>query len=374
MPPDLNTLPASSPPPPPPPPPSASSPAINVRPQRISLNSAESGRAGGTPPSPRSPPLSSLQAAATINRGLHHNHNQSPSRGIPSLERRRSSLMNNLSLNDPTIPAPGEMQPSHSPSSASPRLGRRSMAMATATADPLHQRQPSLGELHQELETEQEAQVNRLLHMIRQQHDHLTSLHRQQHATEPSPERTPPGHTAEASPRALAHPARPPTLSRRSSRMSAGGAGSSRGHSPALRPASSNAGGWAEDFMLPGGARDECAFYQAETQTLTRENQMLKHRIRELGKCEARSRPPPPGPPCRHADSLSPPRGENAEKQIADLSAASPQHLPAGAAPHGPAHNSPLATPPTPAPAPAPAPPTFTAEPAPALSAPTKAD
>jgi len=36
-----------------------------------------------------------------------------------------------------------------------------------------------------------------------------------------------------------------------------------------------------EDFLL-GGTRDECAFYQAETQTLTRENQMLKHRIREL--------------------------------------------------------------------------------------------
>jgi hypothetical protein len=37
--------------------------------------------------------------------------------------------------------------------------------------------------------------------------------------------------------------------------------------------------------MLPGSAtgRDESAFYQAETQNLTRENQMLKMRIRELG-------------------------------------------------------------------------------------------
>jgi hypothetical protein len=37
--------------------------------------------------------------------------------------------------------------------------------------------------------------------------------------------------------------------------------------------------------MLPGAAtgRDESAFYQAETQNLTRENQMLKLRIRELG-------------------------------------------------------------------------------------------
>jgi len=32
------------------------------------------------------------------------------------------------------------------------------------------------------------------------------------------------------------------------------------------------------------GGRDESAFYQAETQMLTRENQMLRHRIRELEK------------------------------------------------------------------------------------------
>ena len=35
--------------------------------------------------------------------------------------------------------------------------------------------------------------------------------------------------------------------------------------------------------MLSGGNRDESAYYQAETQTLTRENQMLRMRIRELG-------------------------------------------------------------------------------------------
>lgn len=33
--------------------------------------------------------------------------------------------------------------------------------------------------------------------------------------------------------------------------------------------------------------RDETAFYQAETQNLTRENQMLKLRIRELGESSA---------------------------------------------------------------------------------------
>lgn len=32
------------------------------------------------------------------------------------------------------------------------------------------------------------------------------------------------------------------------------------------------------------GTRDETAFYQAETSSLVRENQMLRHRIRELGE------------------------------------------------------------------------------------------
>lgn len=37
------------------------------------------------------------------------------------------------------------------------------------------------------------------------------------------------------------------------------------------------------DLWVLGG-RDESAFYQAETQMLVRENQMLRHRIRDLGK------------------------------------------------------------------------------------------
>ena len=53
--------------------------------------------------------------------------------------------------------------------------------------------------------------------------------------------------------------------------------------SPALRPSSGSLGPLTEDFLL-GGTRDDAAFYQAETQMLTRENQMLKFRIRELGE------------------------------------------------------------------------------------------
>ena len=67
-----------------------------------------------------------------------------------------------LSLNDPTLPAPGEL--SHSDhranffSTGSPSsIGGSSII---ATGDPHHhQRNPSLGEIHQELEQEQEAQV-----------------------------------------------------------------------------------------------------------------------------------------------------------------------------------------------------------------------
>lgn len=62
---------------------------------------------------------------------------------------------------------------------------------------------------------------------------------------------------------------------------------SSRTGSPALQPLSAGLQSHGEEWQLAGsgnpGARDEIAFYQAETQTLTRENQMLRNRIRELG-------------------------------------------------------------------------------------------
>lgn len=57
----------------------------------------------------------------------------------------------------------------------------------------------------------------------------------------------------------------------------------SRGASPRLRSTSISQDS-GEPFAL--GGRDESAFYQAETQMLTRENQMLRHRIRDLGKSE----------------------------------------------------------------------------------------
>ena len=91
-------------------------------------------------------------------------------------------------------------------------------------------------------------------------------------------------------PRSPFHPSS--SLSRNSSYRRS--TSSSRNVSPNIRPlsrggtASENAG----ELLLgaPASTRDESAFYQAETQTLTRENQMLKLRIRELGTSTFRSR------------------------------------------------------------------------------------
>jgi len=83
----------------------------------------------------------------------------------------------NLQMADPSMPAPGEMvsdtqnrsnqTSSPIPVAGSPRL--------IATRTPNHNRAPSLGELHQELENEQEFQVNRLLAQIRQLQERMSS-------------------------------------------------------------------------------------------------------------------------------------------------------------------------------------------------------
>jgi hypothetical protein len=66
----------------------------------------------------------------------------------------------NLQLNDPNVPSPGEMiseSPLPSYRTASPQS--LSGSPIISTGDPHHNRAPSLGEIHQELEQEQEAQV-----------------------------------------------------------------------------------------------------------------------------------------------------------------------------------------------------------------------
>ena len=133
--------------------------------------------------------------------------------------------------------------------------------------------------------------------MIRQQQAQIVSLqanqpHSSQSAVDdstPTSERSlslphhPPQQTVSPLPSGIVQPrSRSPfAMSRQSSRASRT---SSHAGSPALRPIS--AGPHESHEWLPASAtatRDESAFYQAETQMLTRENQMLKLRIRELG-------------------------------------------------------------------------------------------
>ncbi|KAJ9149042.1 FAD dependent oxidoreductase [Pleurostoma richardsiae] len=258
---------------------------------------------GGESPSPLSRSASiSLQAAAALNAGLQHessrraSNTSSQNRHSPQTGRRRSQVLMNLQLNDPSVPSPGEMVGDISaPVSPSARL---------STADPHHSRAPSLGELHQELEAEQEAQVNRLLQMIRQQQLQLQQLQTQQGQSSSTAvddsDRTPPNLPISSpppvsSPPASSFPGQPSTgslprspvfpihprssfdiaradLQRRSRTPS-------QHASPRLR-STSISGESGEPLAL--GGRDESAFYQAETQMLVRENQMLRHRIRDL--------------------------------------------------------------------------------------------
>ncbi|KAF4126748.1 hypothetical protein GMORB2_0485 [Geosmithia morbida] len=279
--------------------------------------------------SPRSASMS-MQAAASMMAGLQRESSRgSQPRSSPQSGRRRSILLN-LQMNDPSIPSPGEMvasehsaQPSVSPS---PRFLSGSPPM---TADPHHHRAPSLGELHQELEAEQEAHVNRLLQMIRQQQLDLQRLQASnpQNQNQGQPADGGAAVTGSSSAISIPHGSRTPSVTgatpvgsysrspsfprhnRRSTDLSrtnlSGSAASaaaaaaaaaaarsrtpSRGPSPRVRSTSVSAesGDWIIGNAASGGGgggRDESALYQAETQMLTRENQMLRHRIRELEK------------------------------------------------------------------------------------------
>ncbi|KAL7919201.1 FAD dependent oxidoreductase [Trichoderma austrokoningii] len=254
--------------------------------------------------SPRSASIS-LQAAASMNAGLQRepsrrSSNSSLPRGFssPSSGRRRSTILMNLQLNDPSVPAPGEMF-QQDPVRASPQP----MSGAGLPPDPSrHHRAPSLGELHQELEAEQEGHVNRLLNMIRQQQLELQRL-QASHPQAVAADEAAAG--SERAPRSLPVPintqsptgnhipsassssfSRSPIFPHQRNSMEMARADMqrrsrtpSRNASPRLRATSISAE--SGDWSL---FRDESAFYQAETQMLTRENQMLRHRIRELEK------------------------------------------------------------------------------------------
>lgn len=252
------------------------------------------------------PSTHSLAAAATLNatdRRSSSNAN-SPRLDRRSSDRRRSQVAMNLNLNDPTVPSPGELFNSDRPFSNglsinnSASIGPRHVY---TSADPHHRRQPSIGDIHNELEQEQEAQVNRMLGLIRAQQQQLDTLRATQTAYGPPPTSSTSSAVDDTTPQSerafnfsSVHPAvgsvpRPPgRLSREPSSASV------HQRSPVLRPRPSHDGhDWPEspsDSMRRNSSsrrsslRDESAYYQAETANLQRENQLLRNRIRELEK------------------------------------------------------------------------------------------
>ncbi|PGH05748.1 hypothetical protein GX51_02719 [Blastomyces parvus] len=286
MPPDINSL-----------PPSRATSHSPYQPRTYS-NSTEAPL--GQSPSPHSSSIS-LAAAATMNATDRSRRSSvSANRGSPHAnrvhERRRSTVPMNLNLNDPTLPGPGELSSSDHRSSIGSSYRTHSPTSiggnpAIATGDPHHQRTPSLGEIHQELEQEQEAQVNRLLQMIRIQQAQLQRQQQQQQSaasgTAIADDSTP------TSERSVSFPPVPPPLpTHRSSTQFPSNLSRRRssGHSPAVPPHSDpETSIWTADWASVGGdgsgrrgSRDETSYYQAETAMLTRENQMLRVRIREL--------------------------------------------------------------------------------------------
>ncbi|KAH1672435.1 hypothetical protein KXW91_003296 [Aspergillus fumigatus] len=229
----------------------------------------------------------------------------SPRTRLSISEHRRPPTGTNSNLSESEIP-PAEHRSSlsHALRTSSPTIGG---SPVIATGDPHHQRAPSLGELHQELEQEQEAQVNRLLQMIRSQQAQLQQLQQQQQQQQQSgaavEDSTPP------SERSAGVPIIPPLPAAGSGRTSTQFPSSLSSHrasrpssqtaSPSLRPlpsaslhgtsVDSSRGPEGLDLVASTsetssrrGSRDEVAFYQAEASMLNRENQMLRQRIREL--------------------------------------------------------------------------------------------
>jgi len=131
--PDLNSLPLSR------------SPSSHPQPL-TSTNSSDTFRPTPQTPSPlsHSPSIAFATSTDTQNAGSPRR------RGSPRMERRRSSMLGTWSLND----GPG--------------------MSAGTMADPHRQRAPSLGELHQELENEQEAQVVCMAFPLRPCRDHIS--------------------------------------------------------------------------------------------------------------------------------------------------------------------------------------------------------
>ncbi|KAJ5215679.1 uncharacterized protein N7498_002086 [Penicillium cinerascens] len=270
------------------------SPDLNTLPASRSSSSSSSLPHRNMPPSPGT-------VQAPVNPSTT---SPRPSRGssmgrLSVSERRRSAAGMALNLNEATGIGSGSLTENpwsdhrssmgHAFRTASPTSHGGSPIFATA--DPHHQRAPSLGELHQELEQEQEAQVNRLLQMIRSQQAQLQHLQQNQQQT-PQSGTAVIDDTTPSSERSISFfPSMPPPApsSNRPSISSLSNRPPSLITSPNMHP--QDASRWSDgteafpalrESSSRRGSRDDSAFHQAEAAMLGRENQMLRQRIREL--------------------------------------------------------------------------------------------
>lgn len=156
-----------------------------------------------------------------------------------------------------------------------------------------HHRAPSLGELHQELENEQEAQVNRMLGQIRQQQVEIQRLQQGTQAQQSSQSRS--QHHSRTPSQTLSLPINVQTAELPLSNIPYAGANTvlPRSTSSSVSRQSSAASmrrqsrrsnsGYGEGGMSPSMLeRDDAERFSAEAAMVQRENQMLKVRIREL--------------------------------------------------------------------------------------------
>ncbi|KPI34718.1 uncharacterized protein AB675_9430 [Cyphellophora attinorum] len=281
-------------------------------------------------PSPRLA-STSLAAAASINFADRSRRSSgslarggSPRLGRMHSERRRSQVAMSLSLNDPAIPSPGELPSSDRRSSISNSY--TSMSSSTlagrptvATGDPNHHsRAPSLGDIHNELEQEQEAHVNRMLHLIRTQQSQLDAMRAQQadrRSSHPNSALADDSETDGSRSASVSFPSVHPAIPAGQAPRIPSRHNSSATRSPALaaylphEPSSSHSDWPPSPLEHPrrNSFRDESAFYQAETANLTRENQMLRMRIRDLEKQLAEANTSPANTPSTPSNLVTSP-------------------------------------------------------------------
>lgn len=147
----------------------------------------------------------------------------------------------------------------------------------------------AFAELHQELETEQEAQVNRLLNLIRLQHLQSQSAIDDNSSTAATIDSasTTTGRARSPVSASMSRRASGRLSRENSARRPRSGSRASSASSPSFQAASfinDNVSESSASVPWLGSSHSDLGFYIAEAQMLTRENEMLKNRIRELEK------------------------------------------------------------------------------------------